>query len=228
MAGLVKKDNISFRQRLLSFSVVLVCACIVLAMRFGFLPAGFRVNGSMIPVSDLFIILCAGLCGHRYGLGMFLLIFITEVVFRGDDIIQLFPLFLYLIEALSASALSEGKWFQSKKMTILAGIILELQIGGTLYLVFTIIYAYSEDGIWKCLLCSLPETAVVIFFLYAYFQYVPDSIKGSFGIGRAYIENQDIKSAKKDRTARFITLLSLAEGIIAGIVSVVPGGIRGS
>ena len=70
------------RYRLLSGAVTLLCAVIIVLMRTSQIPSTITAFGIGFPLSDFFIIVGAGLCGYRYGLGLFLIVYVAELIIR--------------------------------------------------------------------------------------------------------------------------------------------------
>ena len=102
----------------------MLCALIIVLMRTAQIPSTIMVFGIGFPLSDFFIIVGAGLCGYRYGLGLFLIVYISELVFRQGGLLQSFSLFLYLAVALLSGVIAQRRWYRDRKMTLLAGVLL--------------------------------------------------------------------------------------------------------
>ena len=202
--------------------VVLLCAVIVLGFRLGYFPvASFIFSGIAVPLSDFFIILGAGLCGYRYGLGMFLVIFFTEIAMGRRNIISLFPLFLYLILALTSGYAAKNRWYSKLSKTFLIACLLEIELGNIFYLIFVYIFGGAETGYVTTLLGTLPETILSTGILYLYYRFAPDRIKKLFGLGSLY--TADFVPEEKDtlHLGRHITILSLSEGVIFAVIAVI-------
>ena len=202
-------------------AVILICAAIVLGFRLGYIPvATFTVSGIPIPLSDFFIILGAGLCGYQYGLGMFLIVFFTEIAMGRSDIISLFPLFLYLILALTSGYAAKNRWYASVSRTLLVALILEIELGNIFYLIFVYIFGGAETGYVTTLIGTLPEILLSVLSLYLYYRFVPDKIKKSLGQGFMYASDYKAEVKDKLHLGRHITVLSLAEGFVFAIIAV--------
>ena len=223
-----KTDN---TERILKFStgyyirtglVVLFCAAVVLGFRLGYFPmANIVVSGIAIPLSDFFIIVGAGLCGYQYGLAMFLTVFMVEIAAGRGNLLNLFPLFLYLILALTAGYAARNRWFQKIKMTALAACILEVELGNIFYLIFVYIFGGVETGYLTTLIGTLPETLASVALLYLYYRFAPKGLKKSFGLGYLYLDDTVAKGQDKSQLGKHITILSLTEGVIFGIIAVI-------
>ena len=200
--------------------VTLLCAGVVLLMRFGRIPAFITISERVIfPLSDFFIMVGAGLCGHLWALGMFLVIFFTEFVLRNGLLIDLFPLFLYLVLALTSSIMAEHGWYRKKPLALCAFLILEAELCVIFYVIFVRIFGGMQSSFWGTLVWTSPETSFAVILLWLFFRFVPDGAKKSFGIGRVYASDFADRRSRKPFT-RSISLLSLSEAVIFGFISV--------
>ncbi|MBR1628716.1 MAG: response regulator, partial [Lachnospiraceae bacterium] len=198
-----------------------ICAVLVVAFRLDILPSAFMIGPILVPFSDLFIILAAGISGLRYGLVMFWLIFVSEMIVRTGDVFSVFPLFLYLVEILTSSAITVSGWYKSIKKTLLACVVYMLEIGIMLYVSFSWIYGFREMSLPGCILGGIPESVIVTACLYLYFRYMPDEIKKSSGLGKMYAADYTFVADSESRpVGRFIFVLSVIEGILSGLASV--------
>ncbi|MBQ8117063.1 MAG: response regulator [Lachnospiraceae bacterium] len=223
-----KTDN---TERILKYSkgyyirtglVVLLCAVVVLGFRLGYFPVATIVaSGIAIPLSDFFIIVGAGLCGYQYGLAMFLAVFAAEIAMGRGNLLNLFPLFLYLILALTAGYAARNRWFQKIRMTALTACILEVELGNIFYLIFVYIFGGAETGYLTTLIGTLPETVASVALLYLYYRFAPEWLKKSFGLGYLYLDDGAAEGRDKLQLGKHITILSLTEGVIFGIVAVI-------
>ena len=68
--GILEQKNSRIKNNILSCVVILLCAAVIMCMRMGIIPSTIDVMGIGFPLSDFFIIVGAGLCGYRYGLGL--------------------------------------------------------------------------------------------------------------------------------------------------------------
>ena len=207
------------RYRFLSGAVILLCALIIVLMRTAQIPSTIMVFGIGFPLSDFFIIVGAGLCGYRYGLGLFLIVYISELVFRQGGLLQSFSLFLYLAVALLSGVIAQRRWYRDRKMTLLAGVLLELTLGSLFYVIFAFIFRSSWTNMIQSVVATIPETIVAVLFLYLYYRYAGDGIKRSFGIGYLYASDYMGGSGTSTNLSRRITILSLAESVAFGIIS---------
>ena len=141
--------------------IILIFAAIVLGFRLGFFPiVSFAVGQIAIPLSDFFIILGAGLCGYKYGLGMFLIVFFTEIAAGRGDIINLFPLFLYLILALTSGYAAKKRLYAGLSHTAVVACILEFELGNIFFLIFVYIFGGAQTGYFNTILGTIPETVL--------------------------------------------------------------------
>ena len=200
--------------------VMLVCAVLVLLMRFNLLTGLFAVaNAVRIPLSDALVILGAGLCGHLYALVMFLVIFFMEFLLRSGDFGALFPLFLYLVLALTSSFFAENGWYKKKSLALGAFLILEAELSFIFYLIFVVMFHGMEGNYLTSLAITQPECFFAVLFLALYFRFAPDGTKKSFGIGLIYSSDFVERRKRKDFSYQ-ITILSACEGILFGFIAV--------
>ena len=207
------------RYRLLSGAVTLLCAVIIVLMRTSQIPSTITVFGIGFPLSDFFIIVGAGLCGYRYGLGLFLIVYVAELIIRQGGLLQSFSLFLYLAVALLSGVIAQRRWYKNKKKTLLAGILLEITLGSLFYVIFAFIFRSSWTNMFQSVVATIPETIVAVLALYMYYRYAGDGLKRSFGIGYLYASDYMERTENSTNLSRRITILSLAESVAFGIIS---------
>ena len=217
------KNRTPIRYHVISSMVIAFCAVVVICMRIGMIPSTVNAFGIGFPLSDFFIIVGAGLCGYKYGLGLFLIVYVAELIFRQGGILQSFSLFLYLAVALLSGVIAQKRWYLEKKKTLLAALLLETTLGSLFYVIFAFIFRSSWTNLHQSVVATIPETIVAVFFLYFYYWFAPDSLKNTFGLGYLYINRIDENVGEKSETTsslgRQITALSLAESVIFGMIS---------
>ena len=165
---LIEKKYIRYHAITLAFTIA--CAIVVILMRIGFVRSSIITTGEVImfPFSDFFVILGAGLCGYRYGLILFEIVFWAEIIGNSNSSFSgLFALFLYLVLALIAGTASENGWLSNTLKRCLLFVILWAAISVIFYFVFGILMPIQDIGALDepisfsdTLIGTFPETAL--------------------------------------------------------------------
>ena len=77
----MEENNHPLSYHIYTAFIAAICGIFVLLFRFEIIPALINIGAISIPLADIFIIVGAGLCGFRYSLFMFLVIFFSAVKF---------------------------------------------------------------------------------------------------------------------------------------------------
>ncbi len=227
IAGTIMEDPLVKKRRIiLSFSISIICAIIIILMRAEGNHLFIDIGGMACSVSDFFLIFPAALCGAQYGVAMFIMIFTAELI-RLQSFAEAYTLFIYIIISLIPGFLAYKRWFKSILKTILMILIISLVMGGFWYITFIRLYTgdttfYEVMGPATIFISAVPETAVAIFLVYLIFRFIPDSLKKYIGYGFIYTKDYDAYADSDigratSNIGRKLLLISILE---AGVLSI--------
>ncbi len=199
--------------------VAAFCALVVVLMRTGVIASTISYGDVSFPMSDFFVIVGAGLCGYRYGLGLFLVIYIAELTLRNHSILHSFALFIYLAVALLSGIMAQRGWYRKKSLAFAGGIVIEAILSGLLFFIYSYIFRISWTSVSQSLMAPIPEILVAVAFLYFYYNHAPDSFKMSFGLEHLYIKENADRDTGPSALGRQITALSIAVSLIFGVIA---------
>lgn len=196
MAGTIMEDPAVKKKRMIiSFVISLICSVTIIIMRAESNHLFISIGGMACSVSDFFLLLPAALCGAQYGVSMFALIFVAEII-RYQGFADAYTLFIYIIIAIIPGYLAYRRWFKSFLKTMLMVLIVSIVMGGFWYITFIQLNTgestfYEVMGPATIFISAIPETFAAFFLVYLFFRFVPDGIKKYIGYGFVYTKSYD-------------------------------------
>lgn len=202
-----------------TIALSVVCAFLVILARA--LPSGslIRVAGIPFAYTDFFAILSGAVGGLGSGILTFVILFIGEFIRIGGDY-SLYSVSIYLILVLLSSWLSYIGWFKGAlKIGASCGILTAVLIlcwRVTFTYLMTgsdFVNAFSGLSLGGLILSALPETAVAVASVSAFFRFAPDKWKMSMGSGWAYVRSMRKPERRWQVMAIRLTTFSMLESL---------------
>ena len=218
-----------------TYGFALLCGLFVILMRSGLLQSMVitEPSGIVFSLSDFFVILAGGICGYRYGMVAFGMIFFWELYFISQttqDYNGMFSLSLYLFILLLSGYFASRRWFESIFRTFLAGIALVLMLGGGWYALRTFLFqqgfgVYEDIPVMQLYFSAMPEVSLALIAIYLLYRFLPDKHKLKLGEGYLYTENFRRLMEKSPTNGRSVlgtvlTLIGIAEAVILSFFAV--------
>lgn len=202
-----------------TIALSVVCAFLVILARA--LPSGslIRVAGIPFAYTDFFAILSGAVGGLGSGILTFVILFIGEFIRIGGDY-SLYSVSIYLILVLLSLWLSYIGWFKGAlKIGASCGILTAVLIlcwRVTFTYLMTgsdFVNAFSGLSLGGLILSALPETAVAVASVSAFFRFAPDKWKMSMGSGWAYVRSMRKPERRWQVMAIRLTTFSMLESL---------------
>ena len=220
-------------REVITFAVAFVMTVIVLWLRSGDEVAAsisrIEFEGIAYSVTDLYVILAAGICGYKYGIIVFLCALAQQAVLNGGVIDGLFSLMIYFVISIVAGYFAEKRWYKKIWKTVLAALYLVIILAGSWFIIFIQLYSvtndYSDMNFAMLCLSALPEVSLAVAVQYVFFRFLPDNLK--MYIGKAYVYTKDYENCDefveggKSVLRRQVTLMTMSEALLLSFFAVI-------
>ena len=217
----------------ITMAVTVLMTIVVLWLRsddeFASSVARIEYMGITYSVTDLFVILTAGICGYQYGIIVFLAALFVQTIQNGGIIDGLFSLLIYFVISIVAGYFAEKRWYRKIWKSVLALIYFTLILGGSWYIMFIQLYsfdnAYTNMELWQLCLGAVPEVFVAVLFQYLFFRFVPDKCKKY--IGKCYVYTKEYENSAEFLESghsvlkKQVTAMTMPEAILLSVFAVI-------
>ena len=216
----------------ITLGITLVMTCIVLWLRSGDSLASsverIEYMGITFTVTDMFVILTAGICGYEFGLVVFFATVLAQMVQSGNIMDGLFSLLIYFVISIVAGYVAVNRWYKKWWKTLLAVLYLTVILGGSWYIISMQLYNMSSDTVetelWKLCVGALPEVLLAVLLQFLFFSFVPDRIKRYIGRSYVYTAEYEQSDEFRDRGSsvlkRQVTMMTMSEAALLSFLAV--------
>ena len=211
------------KKRPLLPTVILSIACAGLVILGRLLPLNsvISIGPVIVPFTDFFFVISAGIGSLGSGLLSFILVFAAEFVRFGGDM-SLYAVSTYLIIALLTASLSTAGWFRNMKKTIFGCVLSTVVLALCWLVTFTVVLPegalpntlYKDTPYWRLLLMALPETVLSFLSVFWFYHKAPRSIRSLMRSSWIYDPCEYGQLRKNQVLAHRITAFSMLETLI--------------
>ena len=218
-------------REVITFAIAFVMTVIVLWLRSGddlaTQAARIEYGGVSYSVTDLYVILAAGICGYKYGIMVFLAALVEQALIGRGVIDGLFSLMIYFVISIVAGYISEKRWYTKLWKTLLAALYLVLILGGSWFIVHIQLYSSGdqEKDLFSMCLGAVPEVLLAVLVQYLFFGFLPDKMK--MYVGKAYVYTKDYECCEEfiegghSVLRRQVTLMTMSEALVLSVFAVI-------
>ena len=206
---------------------------IVLCLRaedsFAASAAWIEYMGITFALTDMLVIITAGICGYQYGLIVFLATMLVQIIRNGNALDGLFSLLIYFVISILAGYFASNRWYRKWWKSLLAVLYFTIILGGSWYIISLQAYSFSSENVetdlWKLCLGALPEVIAAVLIQYLFFRFAPDKIKRYIGSSYVYTSEYEHSEEFRDTGSsvlrRQVTMMTMSEAILLSLFAVI-------
>lgn len=225
---------------IINWIITIMCTVMVILLRRDVLPSIFNLSNVPFSTTDFFFIVCTSLCGFVYGMAMYVIVFICEIISLvadtgfaglGQDMMSMFSTSIYIVLVLFSTYFAAHRWYAGIKKTIAIILIFCMMLANSWYLMFVFLNIRGETNLYnghsssELMLGSNPEVFLAVLTVFLILRFLPDRFKVYLGTGHLYTHEYEeyLKNNTGTRKATIstkVTVISFVEAVLLSLVSV--------
>ena len=213
----------------ISFVMTGIVLCLRAEDSFAASAAWIEYMGITFALTDMLVIITAGICGYQYGLIVFLATMLVQIIRNGNALDGLFSLLIYFVISILAGYFASNRWYRKWWKSLLAVLYFTIILGGSWYIISLQAYSFSSENVetdlWKLCLGALPEVIAAVLIQYLFFRFAPDKIKRYIGSSYVYTSEYEHSEEFRDTGSsvlrRQVTMMTMSEAILLSLFAVI-------